>query len=201
MLCRRVLRKAVLVFGFIVVIEAFMPGIESGIWNDFSGRSDAAQKYVADVLKEKRTGLGAIEELKLAQVILEESIAHKIDPLFVLALIETESSYYNWTRSFKGAMGLMQIMPSTGRQLARELKLEWNGEGTLLDPYANVKMGIYYYSRLQKRFDDPHMSLAAYNVGPNYLAEKIRLGEEIQVEFPKRVLRNYKDLRERAGVY
>ena len=81
-------------------------------------RPEKTITYVRDVLKESRTGLGSLEEFKLAEVILFESVSHRIDPLFVLALIKTESTFYNWSRSDNGAVGLMQIRPATGEELA-----------------------------------------------------------------------------------
>src|SRR4030066_1144821 len=125
-----------------------------------------------------RTGLGPHEELKLAKVIFAESLRYEMDPLFVLALIKTESAYYNWSKSFTGALGLMQIRPETGEELAGQLKLEWNGEQTLLDPYLNVRMGVHYLSSLHKRYNDMDFSLAAYNVGPGRLDTGLRENQD-----------------------
>lgn len=154
--------------------------------------------YVHSVLKENRTGLGSIEELKLAEVILMESVTHSIDPLFVLALMKTESTFYNWSKSFNGALGLMQILPSTGEELASELNLGWKGEGTLLDPFANVKMGVRYFAKLQDRYKNTETSLTAYNMGPGRV-DSGRAGSE--PVFAKKVLSNYRYFRERADFY
>lgn len=195
------LKKAALVLSFSVIFEAFLfPSFGGYLWTDRDANHNTLA-YVADVLRENKTGLGSIEELKLAQVILSESISHKMDPLFVLALIKTESTFYNWSKSFNGAMGLMQILPSTGKELAQELKLKWKGEETLLNPFVNVKIGVHYFSTLQERFNDMNASLAAYNAGPNLLASKMKAGEEVAEGFVKKVLTNYKGLKERAEYY
>lgn len=189
-----------------VLFLAFV--IEAGVMPSFATRFVAllpsSEKdenmlgYVRNILSENRTGLGSIEELKLAEVILVESVTHKLDPLFVLALMKTESTFYNWSRSFNGALGLMQILPSTGKALASEMKLKWEGESTLLDPYANVKMGVRYFSKLKNRYKDTETSLTAYNFGPG------RVDEDEQAESPffaRKVLSNYRYYRERADFY
>ena len=155
--------------------------------------------YVMEILGNYRTGLSAIEELRLAEVILEESRNYNIDPLLVLALIRTESTFYNWSRSRRGAMGLMQIRPRTGKHLARELDLKWDGIETLLDPYTNVRLGVHYLSILRERFgDDLKKILAAYNYGPSYLKNRIRKGKRLPQRYANTVLANYEALKERA---
>ncbi len=155
--------------------------------------------YVMEILSSYRTGLSAIEELRLAEVILEESRNYNIDPLFVLALIRTESTFYNWSRSRQGAMGLMQIRPGTGKVLAKELDLKWDGVETLFDPYTNVKLGVHYLSILRERFgDDLKKILAAYNYGPSYLKRRIRKGKRLPRRYANAVLANYEALKKGA---
>ncbi len=199
-----ILRKGLAALAFALVFEAaFSPSLTSGkfVSGAFPAvdRSlNASRHYVLDVLRENRTGLGALEELKLAEVIMMESVAHKLDPLFVLALIKTESTFYNWSRSWKGAVGLMQIMPSTGEDVARQLKLQWKGEETLLDPYTNIKLGVHYFSSLKRRYNDVGLSLAAYNAGPGNVDSWVRNGSEPAAWYAERVLENYKGFLERA---
>ncbi|MBI5643667.1 MAG: lytic transglycosylase domain-containing protein [Deltaproteobacteria bacterium] len=193
-------KKASVTLSFIVLFECLLfPALKDGV-NFFSDRSEqSVSGYMLDVLRENRTGLGSLEELKLVEVILFESISHKIDPLFVLALIKTESTFYNWSKSINGALGLMQIKPSTGEELAAELNLKWKGDETLLNPYINVKMGVHYFSNLMERYnDDREVTLAAYNVGPGIVDSRRKLQEGWGNQFVSRVLTNYKDLKERA---
>jgi soluble lytic murein transglycosylase-like protein len=195
------LKKVLAAFCLALVIEAgVMPSFSSRFVALLpqADRDVSMLDYVRSVLKENRTGLGSIEELKLAETILVESVTNKLDPLFVLALMKTESTFYNWSRSFNGALGLMQILPSTGRELAGELNLKWDGEGTLLDPYANVKMGVRYFSKLQDRYKDTETSLTAYNVGPGRVDSA---EEELPQVFARKVLSNYRYFKERADFY
>ncbi|MBI5587741.1 MAG: lytic transglycosylase domain-containing protein [Deltaproteobacteria bacterium] len=190
-------KKAALVLGLTVFFQAAGLPLMAGAFDQDRGGVSG----VLDVLRENRTGLGEVEETRLAEVILGESEKYKLDPLFVLALIKTESNFYNWSKSLNGALGLMQILPFTGKALAGELNLKWKGDETLLDPYANVKMGIHYLSSLNERFNDINASLAAYNSGPTYFASKTRDGDMVAQNYVNKVLYNYKDLRERADYY
>lgn len=164
--------------------------------------ADATRAYMRDVLGSYTTGLGVAEESRLAETILGESEAHNIDPLLVLALMKTESTFYNGSKSSRGAIGLMQILPSTGKEVAGKLSLEWRGDATLLDPYMNVKMGVYYFTVLKERYnDDNALTLAAYNAGPGKVNEMMRTGAAVGAGFSGRVLRHYKELKEKAEDY
>jgi len=195
--------KAAVAFALLTAVDACVVPSFGNDWHlieSGSGRRDVVS-YMSGVLGRNRTGLGPHEELKLAKVILTEAIRHDMDPLFVLALIKTESTYYNWSKSFAGALGLMQIRPETGRELAGQLQLQWNGEETLLDPYLNVRMGVHYLSSLNKRYNDLDFSLAAYNVGPRRLDTGLRQNQDPGRGYVNKVLANYRDLKERADLY
>lgn len=88
-------------------------------------------------------------------IIAAASEAHGVDPLLVRALIQVESNYKARARSRKGAMGLMQIMPST----AREYQLR-----NPFDPKANVAAGVRHLKGLIDRWG-VELALAAYNAG------------------------------------
>lgn len=91
---------------------------------------------------------------------------HGVDPNLVNAIIEVESAWDTWAVSRKGAVGLMQLLPETGRRF---------GARNLLDPKQNITAGIRYLRFLLDRFGgNLELSLAAYNAGENIVAE---LGE------------------------
>lgn len=196
------LKSAAAALGIFILVEVFMAPVLGSLdvrrlWKN--GPEKDGSQAVLDILRENRTGLGSVEETRLARIIAMESVAHKIDPLFILALIQTESTYYNWSKSLSGALGLMQILPSTGRALADEMNLKWRGNETLLNPFVNVRMGIHYFSSLKEQFnDDTVATLAAYNVGPTYLLENKEAGFGVTEGFVKRVLDNYREIKERV---
>lgn len=111
--------------------------------------------------------------LKLANLIVEECDSYKLDPYLILAVIKVESEFSPAAVSHQGAIGLMQVMPRTGRYVAEELGIDYKGKSTLYDPFINVKLGIHYLSFLNDRFDNTEEALAAYNYGPAKIA-KIR---------------------------
>ena len=193
---RGTLGKAAVALMLMMVVDACVVPSFGNDWRLLESKSEHRDvvSYMSGVLGMYETGLGPHEELKLAKVILAEAIRHEMDPLFVLALIKTESAYYNWSKSFSGALGLMQIRLETGEELAGQLKLQWNGEETLLDPYLNVRMGVHYLSSLNKRYNDRDFSLAAYNVGPGRLDSGLRQNQSPGRDYVNKVLGNYKDL-------
>ncbi len=197
---KRVLLRAVIFFGVLLAAEALVIPSPNADPNADYFTEAYRLEYLTGILNEHRTGLDAVDEARLARIIYEECSMQNLDPLLVMALIKTESSFYNWARSYKGAKGLMQLMPRTGRWAAQELDLEWDGDRTLYNPDINVRLGIYYFSALQDRYrDDTMLSIAAYNEGPTRLARRIRRGKAPPKGYADKVLANYKDLREGIG--
>jgi soluble lytic murein transglycosylase-like protein len=91
-------------------------------------------------------------------LITRHAQAHAINPDFVRAVIQAESAFNPRARSPKGAMGLMQLMPST----AAEYRVT-----DAYDPAQNIRAGVAYLKSLLTRFnDDASLALAAYNAGP-----------------------------------
>jgi len=142
---------------------------------------------------------------------------YQLDPMLMWSLMRAESTYRDDIRSWAGAVGLMQVMPFTGRDIARRLgekgfKTDW-----LNDPETSIRYGCYY---LRGRMDDFHVkgdnpaawlettakALGAYNAGPGRVrtwskrADKLGLDtpafvEEIPItetrNYIKRILRFY----------
>ena len=93
------------------------------------------------------------------------SLNHGVDAGLVRAVIKAESNFNPWAVSNKGAMGLMQLIPATGRRY---------GVRDFFDPQQNVDGGVRYLKFLLEKFNgDLDLSLAAYNAGENLVA---RLG-------------------------
>jgi soluble lytic murein transglycosylase-like protein len=96
-----------------------------------------------------------LDSAPYGEIIAALSEAHGVDPMLVKALIQVESNYKPRARSRRGAMGLMQLMPST----AREYKVR-----NPFDPKANIEAGIKHLKGLIDRFG-VELALAAYNAG------------------------------------
>lgn len=98
--------------------------------------------------------------------VLHWSDEYGVDPFFVMAVMREESWLDPEAVSRAGARGLLQIMPETGQDLARQSGLEDFQRGDLFDPAINIRLGVFYLRRLFDRFENqPLLVLAAYNAG------------------------------------
>ena len=98
----------------------------------------------------------------------------QLDPYLVAALIAQESTFTADVKSAANAYGLMQLLPSTGRQYARALKLSKRFSLSMLTTAeTNIKMGTAYFADLVRQFGGAHYALATYNAGPNRVARWI----------------------------
>lgn len=92
---------------------------------------------------------------------------YNVDKALIYAMILEESRYRRDAISWAGAIGLMQIMPSTGRELARQLNIRRFRSSMLKDPEINIRMGTKYIGYLNSLFDNnPLLVSGAYNGGP-----------------------------------
>jgi soluble lytic murein transglycosylase len=123
--------------------------------------------------------LRAMYPLLFWDSIVSRARAHRLDPLLVAAVIQQESSFDPRAVSRSGARGLMQIMPGTGRQIARKRKEPYR-LALLYDPDKNIDFGTEYLASMLERFDGRvELALAAYNGGPSRAARWWReLGSE-----------------------
>ncbi|MEW6647644.1 MAG: transglycosylase SLT domain-containing protein [Pseudomonadota bacterium] len=105
--------------------------------------------------------------LAYTDVVMKEAESNTVDPAWVLAVARQESVMMPDARSPAGALGLMQLMPATGRKLAQQMKSGLNNLQQLLHPETNIRLGSYYLRQLERQFDG-HAALAtaAYNAGP-----------------------------------
>ena len=96
------------------------------------------------------------------------SSQRKIDPVWTYAIIRRESAFMSDARSSVGAMGLMQLMPNTARQVARQYKIRYRGRNSLLTSNTNISLGTGYLERMLNKLDKQQvLATAAYNAGPH----------------------------------
>jgi peptidoglycan lytic transglycosylase len=144
--------------------------------------------------------------------IRKHSIARGLDPYVIAALIAQESTFDPDARSSANAWGLMQIVPSTGRRLARSLKIRRFTTATLTNPDINIRMGTLHFSQLVRQYGGTHYALASYNAGESrvlrWKAERPGLDEDEFIDdipFPetqnyvKRILGTAEDYRRLYG--
>jgi soluble lytic murein transglycosylase len=156
--------------------------------------------------------LQVIFPLTYWDLIRKHSAARNLDPYLVAALIGQESTFDPGVRSVANAWGLMQIVPSTGRQLARSLGIRRFTTSMLTNPETNIRLGTLYFSRLVQQFGGSYYALASYNAGENrvvrWKAERPGLDEDEFIDdipFPetqnyvKRILGTAEDYRQLYG--
>jgi soluble lytic murein transglycosylase len=94
-----------------------------------------------------------------------------IERALALALTKQESAFNAAAVSSSGALGLMQLLPGTARDVAGRLKIPFVQENLTRDPAYNVQIGSQYLAEMLKRFGGSYeIALAAYNAGPNRVA-------------------------------
>lgn len=130
----------------------------------------------------------------LAQVITTRSELYGFDPMLVLAIIQTESNFEKTARSNKGAMGLMQVLPTTAFRLSKELEGHWRGTKRLFEPEFNVDMGTLYLSKMMNLFGDLSIALEAYNQGPGRVQARLNTGRGFFRQYSREVMTNYRRL-------
>jgi soluble lytic murein transglycosylase-like protein len=146
---------------------------------------------IAGHIGRHRTGLLRNEVQVLAQTIVDEARRYEMDPMLVLAVMTVESRYHNFAVSPVGAMGLMQVMPETGEEIAARLGIAWQGPHTLFDPVANVRVGVAYLKLLADRYDHMPTALAAYNWGPGRIDRRLQRGTPVPEEYARLVTEAY----------
>jgi soluble lytic murein transglycosylase-like protein len=159
---------------------------------DEGGSTDPMIQRATRYLKERRSGLSEAEIAQVAAAVVRSAKIHGIDPNLVMAVIHIESRGNAYALSPVGAMGLMQIMPPTGEELAAKLDIPWRGSQTLFDPLLNVRLGIAYLEQLESRYGSMPTALAAYNWGPGRIDSRIRHGVALPVVYSGSVLATYR---------
>lgn len=92
---------------------------------------------------------------------------YEVDEAWIAGLIRQESRFSAFTKSSAGAMGLMQIMPTTAKQIANELELFDYNLNQLYKPNVNILFGVYYLRQLWDDFNSSKvLATAGYNAGP-----------------------------------
>jgi soluble lytic murein transglycosylase len=121
--------------------------------------------------------------------IAESASRHRVNPYLVAAIINAESGWKPNRTSAAGAVGLMQVMPSTAEELARRRKVNPSKypPSELSDPAVNIEYGTAYVRYLVDRYHEVETVLAAYNAGLRHADEWKRKGGDIKtaIEFPE----------------
>lgn len=97
-------------------------------------------------------------------VIRREAAKNNFDPMLAAGLMRQESTFQSDALSPQNAIGLMQVIPKTGRLLARQLHVRYSND-RLFQPEYNIELGMLYISGLVKSMGGPEYALAAFDAG------------------------------------
>lgn len=129
---------------------------------------------------------------EIAHAVIAEANHHHMDPLFLLAVITTESKFNVKARGTHGEIGLMQVLPKTATWLGPQAGLPENYN--LEDPAVNIRIGATYLAHLRHTFKNKSKRyIAAYNMGSTNVRRLVHQKTEPTI-YPSRVINNYEQI-------
>jgi soluble lytic murein transglycosylase-like protein len=129
---------------------------------------------VQAILAERLESSGEISIPTLAHHLVTLCQLYRLDPAFVLSMIQVESDFRVDAVSPMGAVGLMQLMPATAQVMMKEMHFRPAGyskrgvQKVLMDPFTNLSLGVAYLAFLRDHYQAQPIffRIAAYNLGP-----------------------------------
>jgi len=116
------------------------------------------------IFKNKNTIMKSIYITKYSEYVEKYSKEYNVDKYLIYATIKAESNFSENAESKKGAKGLMQLMDSTGQEIAKSLNMTIDNDD-LFDSEINIKLGTKYISKMLQKYNNTELALAAYNAG------------------------------------
>ena len=154
---------------------------------------------VAALLVERAPAMRPVDRARVAGAIETAHRNHRVDPVLVLAVIRQESHFRADARGPGNSIGLMQVRPFVGADVARRHNIPWAGAKTLLDPAANVQIGACYLGEMLEMFHDPALAIAAYNMGPTRVRRLVARGHHPKPAYLGSVLKHFQALSSELG--
>ncbi|RKX30674.1 MAG: hypothetical protein DRP46_04940 [Candidatus Zixiibacteriota bacterium] len=155
---------------------------------------------ILQVIEDFQIGFNDEEKAELAEVIHSECKKYDYDPLFLMAMIYTESSFKRGQVSSAGAEGLMQIRPFVGKSLAGKIGIDWQDSTTLFEPELNVRMGSLHLFEMILKFKDVRKAVISYNLGETALRDRVKLNKPLPKSYINKVMDNYNMFKEKYQI-
>ncbi|MEM8641226.1 MAG: transglycosylase SLT domain-containing protein [Cyanobacteria bacterium P01_G01_bin.54] len=143
----------------------------NSIWN-LTQREDEADREAWLALRETSDYWQALFPFPFQEAIVSWSEQRRVNPLLVVSLMRQESRFQPEIRSSAGAVGLMQVMPDTGQEVAEKAGI---GSYSLINPEDNIALGTWYLDFTHGEFGGNSMlAIASYNAGPGNVNQWLR---------------------------
>ena len=106
----------------------------------------------------------------------------QVEKALIYSIVRQESNFDPQAESYKGALGLMQLMPATAKSVAKSLRIKFNQEKLTSDHNYNITLGASYLRSLIEKYEGSYpLAIAAYNAGPHNVNKWIkRVGNPTQ---------------------
>lgn len=163
---------------------------------------DPEVERIARFLERRAEGtIGPQLRRQVASVVVEEARLAGLDPLYVLAVMEVESSFIPEAVSVADAKGLLQLRDITIREIAKheELPAKAADEPQTI---VHLRLGIRYLAMMHRKYGDPSRALAAWNAGPVAVDRALASSGEVPrrwLNFARRVQREHRNLQQIFG--
>ena len=161
-----------------------LPGINK-IWY-LEQRTSPEERQQWEALRQTSQYWQSLFPIPYEDSIFKWAKYRQLNPLLVTSLIRQESRFEKEIRSFAGALGLMQVMPATGKEAAKNIGL---ANYSLTNPEDNINIGTYYLDFTHKTYNNNSMlAVASYNAGPGNVAKWVsRYGLKDFDEFVEKI--------------
>ncbi|MCC6812274.1 MAG: transglycosylase SLT domain-containing protein [Deltaproteobacteria bacterium] len=151
--------------------------------------------------KHAKKRLSEMEKIELADIVAEVAFKYGVDPFLILGVMAVESEFYDAAKSSVGALGFMQLRPSTAFEWSGRLQQPMHVLG-LYDWRTNIELGAAYLRFLRDRMGSWPMALASYNWGPTTVKRAVKEHGGLPKKmrgYERRVSKAYQRLVEAAG--
>lgn len=147
----------------IAVVLFLSCGIFADHFHSYTPFADYSINHGQNVILMENKQIDSLEAYQISWHLYENSMRHGIDFNFALALMYTESRFTKTAHSPAGAVGLMQILPSTAKSMSRMYEIDFTN---IWDIEDNISLGMAYLRHLKMKYGNYECIAAGYNGGP-----------------------------------
>lgn len=167
--------------------ELLKTSYEGSVAKQFEGDREF-ETYIQKYITSENANIDAAE---LTKTVIELGKSHSYDPVFLLAVMKTESRFNPNAIGTHGEIGLMQIKPVTAAWITGKKKMAWKGAEALKNPSYNAQVGALYFDYLKKALNaESAHYINAYNMGMGNL-HRLPAASKIAHPYYEKVFVNY----------